>query len=220
MGRAGAWSGNDTHLKPDYNTFENTELIKLNRRMMDDLGYGHNHEHEFSQQTIIDMAQRADSIDLSPYQDFVDRCNEHQPWVWKDPRLTWTIRVWARLIDLSKTSFVVLTRDDDQAWISSTLRRHIQTRAFTNYYNHGIVASLKDFLDSNDCAFVEYQFEDLLLTPERTIESLNSYLGSALTMDDVKAVHRAPLYRKSRNWKDKLLAYAIFFKNIREAQRL
>jgi hypothetical protein len=136
--------------------------------------------------------------------------------VWKDPRLTWTIRVWAELLNLEEIAFVILTRDEEQAWISSNLRRHIQSRNFTEKYNFGITSSLKTFLIANSCKYVEYQFEHLLLHPEKTIAELNAFLDIELTVDDLKSVYKYPLYKKSRNWKDKLKATAIYLKNFGE----
>ena len=219
IGKAGYWMGENTHKKPDYDTHENKELIDLNKRLMNELGYTGDHEHEFDTETIEGLAQRANDIDLTPYQDFVDKCQENSPWIWKDPRLTWTIRIWATLLKLDEIAFVILTRDEEQAWISSNLRRHIQSRNFTKRYNLGITLSLKKFLSENNCEYIEYQFENLLLTPEKTVEELNEFLNINLTMSDVKSVYKYPLYKKSRNWKDKLKATAIYLKNYSERYR-
>ncbi|MCB1667822.1 MAG: hypothetical protein R3E73_03925 [Porticoccaceae bacterium] len=219
IGKAGYWKGDNTHKKPDYDTHENKELIQLNERLMSELGFTGDHEHEFDLATIQNLAKRAENIDLSPYQEFVDKCEQNKPWIWKDPRLTWTIRVWAKLLDLKNIAFVILTRDDEQAWISCNLRRHIQSKRFTKAYNHGITSSLQKFLDENQCGFVKYEFEDLLLTPDKTIEELNGFLDINLTMEDLTSVYRYPLYKKSRNWKDKLEATAIYLKNYKERYR-
>ena len=220
LGEAGYWYGSDTFKKPDYDTYENFELIELNKRLLSELNYTGNREHEIiSLQTLEELAQRAASIDLSPYRKFIENCQQNKPWIWKDPRLTWTIRVWAKLLDLKNIAFVILTRDDEQAWISCNLRRHIQSKRFTKAYNHGITSSLQKFLDENQCGFVKYEFEDLLLTPDKTIEELNGFLDINLTMEDLTSVYRYPLYKKSRNWKDKLEATAIYLKNYKERYR-
>ena len=117
---------------------------------------------------------------------------------------------------MEDVKFIILTRDDEQAWISSNLRRHIQSKAFTYRYNHGITDSLKLFLKDYDKDYIEFEFEDLLLTPEDTIEQLNQFLGIALTLEDLKSIYRYPLYKKSRTFKDKMLALAIYLKNYNE----
>jgi len=219
IARAGYWTGNSTFEKRDYDTYENSKLIELNRKMLIDLGYTGDHEHEFDPKVVSDLALRASDIDLSPYCEFIDSCNENQPWIWKDPRLTWTIRVWANLMQLDNVAFVILTRDDEQAWISSNLRKHIQSQQFTRRYNKGITDSLKQFLVSRDQKFLEFEFEDLLIEPKMTIDKLNDFLDTSLLMDDLHAVCKQPLYRKSKGFSDKIKAAAIYFKNYSERYR-
>lgn len=213
LGKAGYNYGEQTVQKTDYDTHENMELVDLNNRMMEELGFKGNHEHRFNQKLVEEMAANAANIDLKPYQEFVERCQNNRPWIWKDPRLTWTIRVWAKMLSFDETAYIILTRDDEQAWISSNLRRHIQSREFTRAYNNGITTSLKKFLSENNQKFLEFEFEDLLLRPELTIKELNHFLDIDLSMSDVKSVYKYPLYKKTKNFKDKLLATAIYLKN-------
>ncbi|MDH5647616.1 MAG: sulfotransferase domain-containing protein [Candidatus Heimdallarchaeota archaeon] len=213
IGRAGYNYGDQTFQKCDYDTHENVELVELNKRMLTELGYAGDHEHEFSQEVVDELASKAENLDLTPYKEFVDRCNNNRPWIWKDPRLTWTIRIWSKLLSFDETAYIILTREDEQAWISSNLRRHIQSMKFTKDYNHGITSSLKKYLTEHQQQYLEFTFEDLLLRPEFTVEALNKFLECSLTMDDVKAIYRYPLYRKSKGFKDKLKALAIYLKN-------
>ena len=219
IAKAGYWYGKDTFQKIDYNTYENLELIELNKRMLEELGFGGDHEHEFDPQEVIRLEQQSANIDLSPYREFVARCNQNSPWIWKDPRLTWTIRVWAKMLELEDVAFIILTRDDEQAWISSNLRRHIQSRRFTHAYNHGITDSLKQFLGQVNKNFVELEFEDLLLRPEDTIADITRHLGTVLTKEDLTNTYNGQLYRKSNGLKDKLKATAIYLKNYNQRYR-
>lgn len=216
LGTAGYWLGAETVKKVDYDTFENLGLVELNRRMMSELRFGQDHEHEFSADAVLELERRAATLDWTPYRAFLERCEARAPWAWKDPRLTWTIRQWHHLLPADRTAYIVLTRDDRQAWISSNLRRHVQSMAFTRSYNHGITASNIAFLEQHGLPYVRLSFEDLLLTPERTIEILNSFLGLDLTMDRLRSVFREPLYRKSRGVKDAVLAALIYLKNYGE----
>lgn len=216
ISKAGYWFGDDTLQKPDYNTYENIELVELNNRMLKELSYEGDREHEIITDELIDaLTRKADTIDLTPYKEFVERCHEHKPWIWKDPRLAYTIHIWARFLPLKETSFIVLTRDIEQLWISCNLRRHIQSREFTEKYNTGLTNSLKSFLTENQLEFLEFEFEDLQLTPEDTIEKLNKYLDVNLTMDDLRSIYKFPLYKKTKGFKEKLTAWLIYLKNYR-----
>ncbi|MCM0149349.1 hypothetical protein [Photobacterium galatheae] len=216
ISRAGYWPGDSTVAKVDYDTFENTELVALNKQLMKDIGYQGDSERELISEALVsELANRADRIDLQPYQSFIHRLNQHQPWIWKDPRLTFTIRIWAQLLDLNQIAFIILTRDEEQSWITSNQRRHIQSRTFTRHYNQGVTETLKHFLHENEQPYLAFQFEDLQLKPEQTLEALNQFLDASLTMDDLKAVYSKPLYEKSKGFRDKLEALAIYLKNYR-----
>ncbi|WP_177166627.1 hypothetical protein [Nitrosomonas sp. Nm51] len=216
LGKAGYWYGEDTFQKTDYDTYENLKLVELNNQLLSELGYTGNREHEILSSNVLDdLARSAEKIDLAPYKQFLENCQQHRPWVWKDPRLALTIRIWAKLLPLDDVTFMVLTRDDEQAWITSNLRRHIQSYAFTREYNAAITESIKKFLYEHRQEFIEFKFEDLQLTPEKTLEALNHFLYLRLTMDNLKSVYKFPLYKKTRGLKDKLTAWLIYLKNYR-----
>ena len=216
FGEAGYWLGGETMAKPDYDTFENAGLVALNNRLLHELAPTLNHEHHFAHGEVQQIATRASGLDLQPYRQFIADCNQHQPWLWKDPRLTWTIRAWAQVMDLEKTAFLVLTRDPTQAWISANLRRHVQSFAFTRSYNGGITQSNLRFLQERGLPHLHLSFEDLLLRPEDTLARLNGFFHLGLSLAQLHAVCRLPLHRKSRNWKDFLIASLIYAKNFSE----
>jgi hypothetical protein len=216
LGRAGYWLGSETVVKPDYNTFENAELVKMNRQLLSTLAPELNFEHRFDPTDVARIAHAAASIDLAPYRAFVDCCTAHGPWVWKDPRLTWTIRIWERVLDLENVAGLVLERDEVQAWITANNRRHVQSRAFTRQYNDGITAANRQFLDDHNLSKLEVTFEDLLLQPRSTLGLMNCVFGTRISMEDLKAVYTRPLFTLSRNRLDYLKALLIYLKNYRE----
>jgi hypothetical protein len=215
-GAAGGWLGNETKLKPDYDTFENAELVDLNRCMLRELAPGLDHEHAFDPESVYRIVLRAQRADLAPYRDFVDRCDARRPWVWKDPRLTWTIRVWAPLLDLSRVRFLVLTREPLQAWTSANLRRHVQSYRFTAAYNGGITRSNLHFVESIGARHLTLSFEDLLLRPESTLQGINDLLDARLAMADLREVCHLRLGRRSRGAADIATAILIYLRNYRE----
>lgn len=216
IARGGGWSGDGTVAKPDYDTFENVRLVELNSQLLTRFAKSLNHEHEFSDEHVRLIAKRARGADLGELDAFVALCGQHRPWVWKDPRLTWTIRVWADRLDLPAARFLVLTRETTQAWITANLRRHVQSLGFTRDYNDGITRSNLHFLQERDLPYLALSFEELLLEPERTLEQLNQHLNAGLTMTELQAVCKLPLGKRSRGLKDFMTAAAIYVKNYRE----
>ncbi len=154
------------------------------------------------------------SIDDTPYREFLATCNRHAPWIWKDPRLWLTIRFWQNLLDLNQCSFIVLTRGYLQCWVSATLRRQIRSYRDSRAYEQRVKDSATDFLQENKLPHLQIGYEELILTPAEAVSKLNSYLGSSLTVDDLKAIYHKPLYKAPRSSPvDVCKAVMIYMKN-------
>jgi hypothetical protein len=213
IARAGYWTGDDTFKNSDYDTFENLRLIELNQKLLRDAGYGGNYFLEFSL-ALNDLAHLGQKAKLAEYREFIDHCNQHQPWVWKDPRLCLTIRFWSNLLDLENCRFIVLTRDLLQCWISTILRRRIMTYRDLRNYEIRIKHSIVDFLVHCELPYLQLQYEELILHPARAIDQLNRYLDTSLLVDDLKQVYHKPLYKNPRrSVLEHIKAIAIYVKN-------
>lgn len=219
LSRAGYWTGRQTHKKRDYDTYENEELIQLNRRILAESGYSGNYEMEFSRPAIQQVEDVASRLDMEPFAAFVKTCDEHGPWLWKDPRLWLTIRFWKRVLNLGQTQFIVLSRDDLQTWISTTIRRQIHTYEYSKRYSREVYESILQFLQDNQLPYLKLVFEDLVVKPGPSLDSLNSFLGTSLEIDDLKATYHNRLYRKPRGVLDLAKAIMIYSKNYGQRYR-
>ena len=217
IARAGYWTGYSTFKKQEYETHENQELIDLNLRLFREAGYTGNYLLEFSAPVIRRIAGLYSEIDCGVYRSLVDRCDEHQPWIWKDPRLWLTIRFWKNVLHLEKCGFILLTRGPMQSWISSTLRRQITTYRYSRDYEERIRQSIVDFLEENRLPYLHLDYEQLIQQPAAAIERLNLHLATDLTVEDLKAVYHKPLYKSPRNSLAKhVKAMLIYLKNYSE----
>ncbi len=216
LAQAGYWLGDATMKKTSYDTFENVQFIELNNQLLARLGPTLEHTRRFDPRDVSEITRQASDQDYQPLRDFVAAIKPHQPWLWKDPRLTWTIRTWENALALEDVAFLVLTREPMQAWISSILGRHINTYRHVCDYNEGITRSNLEFLHSRGLPHLALSFEDLLLRPEQTLSTLNAFFGLDLRMEHLRKVCNIPLYRKSHGWKAWILALLIFGKNFRE----
>src|SRR5687768_15981723 len=120
LSAAGYWSGENTFKKRDYNTYENAELIRLNRQLMQRVAVGEDYTKRFAAQAIDDIAALAGQEPDARYRSLVAECESHAPWLWKDPRLWLTIRFWAPLLPWDRVRVLLLSRDALQSWISCT----------------------------------------------------------------------------------------------------
>lgn len=216
LNRAGYWVGADTMKKKDYNTWENSELVRLNRKILDETGFDENWTMVFKPEYLDNIARGFPNIDPAPFQAFMDECNAHQPWIWKDPRLWLTIRYWRQFIDPEKVFFLTIRRDPLQSWISTTIRRQIQTREHARKYGEGVDGTIEDFLTQEKLPYLNVLYEDLLMQPEQIIQRINDGVGTQLSFEDFRGVFRGSLYKRQHGLKNLLLAYAIYFKNYGE----
>jgi hypothetical protein len=219
IARGGWWAGDETFKKADYDTFENRRLIEVNRDLFVQLGYRGNYEMVFDAADISLFSGRSGSIDAAPFRELLAECQGHSPWLWKDPRLWLTIHRWVDYLDLDQIQFINLTRDPLQAWISLTIRRQIQEFGYLKSYLDRIRATVRNFLVEQGAEHIELVYEDLLLRPEQTIDTLNRFIGASLEIADLQAVYRGRLYRKSRGIGDALKAGLIHAKNYRARYR-
>jgi hypothetical protein len=214
ISRAGYWTGDRTHKKKDYDTYENEELIKLNLRIFEEAGYNGDYLTQFSPEGIARIESLCDKRPDGAYRAFIDKCNRHEPWIWKDPRLWMTIHFWKNVLNLKDCKFIVLERNYRQMWVSTMLRRQIVTYRRSKAYEQHVKDSAVEFIESNDLSYLSLRYEDLIVHPSETLGRLNSYLGISLTVEDLKATYHKPLYKTpASSTKDFMKAVLIYLKN-------
>ncbi len=219
LARAGYWSGEDTFKKSDYDTFENRDLIALNKALLAAAEFAGDYEMVYEPAFIDAAIPPPGRVDPAPYLALIAECDRHGPWIWKDPRLWLTIRTWRHWLDLDQVQFVLVTREPLQAWISTTIRRQIQTPAYLSAYMDGIRDSILAFFHDQQVPYLHLVYEDLLVHPEASLARLNRYLGTGLTVADLRGVYRGPLYRKPRGLADLVKAGLIYLKNYGQRYR-
>ena len=189
LAAAGYWSGEGTFRKRDYNTYENSELIRLTVSSCSAPALARSTRCASCRTRSTRIAALAGVEDPGEYRALVADCDAHTPWLWKDPRLWLTIRFWSGLLDWSRIRVLLLRRDHMQAWVSCTQRRQIQTYHYARRYNESIQASLREFLDANAIRYLPVLFEDLIVTPEREVARLASFLGADVAMDHLRSTY-------------------------------
>lgn len=213
ISRAGYWTGDATY-KKEYDTYENAELIKLNQHLFQTSGYTGKYTMDFSADAIAKIAALRGTADEGPFREFLALCEQHGPWVWKDPRLWLTIRFWKDMLPLSECKFIVLTRDLVHCWVSSILRRHIRSYGSMKRYEVSIKNSILGFLSDNQLPYLNMTYENLVVNPEQEIGRLNAHLGTNLTVNDLAAIYHKPLYKAPRSSSiDYAKAGLIYVKN-------
>jgi hypothetical protein len=197
LARSGYWAGHTT-VKKEYDTFENAELVRLNQQIFRQAGYAGNYIKEVSTDAIARIASMHGECNDFLYREFVRKCAEHRPWIWKDPRLWLTIYFWRHIVNMDECRFILLTRDLVQAWVSGTLRRDIRSYDSLKQYETSIKNSILSFLRGNRLPYLHITYENLVARPDQTIRQLNRHLEADLTMSDLEGVYQGPLHRSPR----------------------
>lgn len=214
LSRAGYWTGDSTHKKKDYDTYENEELIELNLQIFKEAGYRGDYLTQFSPEGIVQIGSLFHKSCNDAYRAFIDKCNQHRPWIWKDPRLWMTIHFWRNVVNLHDCKFLVLERNYRQMWVSTMLRRQIVTYRRSRAYEQHVKDSAVEFLKNNHLTYLSVRYEDLIVHPSQTIATLNAYLETGLTIEDLKHIYRKPLYRTpASSTRDFIKAVLIYLKN-------
>lgn len=208
IARQGCWLGDEpSSMHRDYRTFENPELVRLNGEILRESGYQWENIADIPPPSVERIRELVNTMDLTPYKAFLNECDDHQPWLWKNPRLCYTIHFWGQLADLSSCRFIILRREPLQAWTGTILKtmymlpygalRTIERNAFD---------SIRLFIEQYAPSVLEVLFEDLIVRPDSTIRQLNDFLGASLTVEQFDAIYRGSLYRKRWNKRQQLKA--------------
>lgn len=216
LARSGYWAG-DVTSKKEYDTYENSELVRLNSMLLKEAGFQGNYTTGFSQKLIDRVAGLSTAIDTSAYRRFVEQCDGHRPWVWKDPRLCFTIGFWADILPLESCRFLVLTRDLWRAWIAGTLRRRIASYRWHKWYEQSISSAMVSFLQARNLDYAHVTYEGLIAQPDQTINKMNSFLAANLDIQDLAAIYTGPLHKRPKSSTSGMIkAVLLYLKNYPE----
>lgn len=216
ISQAGYWLGDETSKAP-FETYENKELIDLNIQILRATNYFWRDVVDIPGPFIDRISCLSSHLELYPYKKFVEKCENHHPYLWKDPRLSYTIYFWEQFLDLSRCKFFLMTRDVKQSWTGGILRakRPIALRELEIIEKNCIQAA-KKFAEKHGVSFLHITFEDLIAEPERTLKQINDYIGANLDLTCLQKIYKGSL-RKVRwslldFWKANL--YFLYFKYI------
>jgi len=188
------WCGKETEYKNNstgqYETFENSEFVALNNQLINLSGLIVDDKFWYLPEYRRVFYKLYDEIDLTPFKQFIRECQQHEPWVLKDPKLWITIGFWSRLFDKEQIQCIVLQRRVSNLWLSQVLKRIIYDYKYLMRSEHSSKDSLVVFLKNNNLASIEIIYDDLIDHLDSQLKKLNNYLGTHLTADDWAEVYK------------------------------
>jgi len=189
------WLGDNTE-KINYQTFENSQLVKLNIELLHKSGYSWDDVMDIPSPSINSLRE-IDSVSCTNRcKDFVHECNNNKPWIWKDPRLCYTIFFWYKLLNIKSCKFILVERDIKQSWTGIVLRGKTPI-SFENMkiIENNCIKYSNKFFHEVGVNFLNISFDELILHPEKTIKKINNYLSINLSLKDFQAIYKGSLYK-------------------------
>lgn len=195
IGKQGYWLGENTK-KVAYDTFENAALVDLNIELFKRSGFYWTDICEIPPPSSEKIGALYGTIDTSEYEKLVKISTDHLPWLWKDPRLSYTMSFWKNLIEARECKYIVMTRDLRQTWTGLILRGKFAIPIDKLKIIHEISEkSALGFLKREKADYINLTFEDLVVRPEASIDKLNRHIGTKLTISELKEVYTGHLGR-------------------------
>ncbi len=186
--------------------YENPELIALNKRILLGSGYGYDKAFALKSVDINSVKQFSKTVKDDAFKAFLDKCNQNRPWLWKDPRLCYTIFFWHRYINLSQIDFIKITRDPYLVFQSHSKHqiKHLKKDLYNNYAWQTQAVDL--FLSENKINALHIDYADL--KHPSVIERLNEYLGTDISREDYFYIKKDNITKKKSRIRF-MMRYAI-----------
>jgi len=218
LAKSGLWAGDNTVYKDNltgkYETYENKKLVDLNDSLIKEAGV------EFEGKARYDATARDKfndiyaEVDTEKYNKFLEECNSHSPWIWKDPRLFLTIGFWGNIIDFSNTKVIVLHRNSYELWKSLTIKRIVYSYSYLKNSEDKTRHELLNYLESKNFSFVSLEYDQFTRDPATSINKLNKFIGLNLKKENWDEIYKST--SKLSQYKRTLLAFLIYVKNYKD----
>lgn len=218
LAKSGLWAGDDTVFKDNmtgkYETYENKDLVELNDSLIEEAGVGFVGKARYDAKARDKFNEIYAQIDTTKYNKFIEECNSHSPWIWKDPRLFLTIGFWRNCLDLTNTKIIVLHRNSYELWKSLTIKRIIYSYRYLKNSEDKTRGELLKYLESNGFSFISIEYDQFTRNPVTPINQLNKFIGANLKKENWDEIYRST--SKFSGYKRTLLAYLIYVKNYKD----
>ena len=169
--------------------WEAEPLIEANVSLFRRVGYEH---HNTWVKGPISAAQVAaiNQLDAeASHRELVGHYETNGPWVWKDPRLCYTLGYWWPLVDQSNTQVMLVRRDPEETFTSFA---RIGWREDTASDREEVFQRLADHINAAEAAIresaiphIEINYSDYRQDPDGVAAQLSSAFGLSLSANDL-----------------------------------
>lgn len=176
------------HMNPT-GYWESTSLLKLNEDILRSSGFEFDNTWIYRPITPeqVDTVDRFEAGD--EHRELLARFENSAPWVWKDPRLCYTLGSWWPILDHSNT-VVLLIRRNPEAIYNSFVRvgwrkpsAASREATFERIKNH--IENAERIIKKYQIPVITFEYEDFKKRPEMIVKMINQACNLELTVDDL-----------------------------------
>jgi len=169
--------------------WEAKTLTRHNATILRNAGFAFDNTWLFPPIGADQVANIATLAPLQEHRDYVALFNKHAPWVWKDPRLCYTLGYWWPMMDPLRTSVMFLRRNPEEIYQSFLRLNWCGPSAkekkdiFRRIHNHFDTA--KRTIERQRIPHIEIGYEEYAKAPRQTAERIGDFFGVMLSEADL-----------------------------------
>ena len=169
--------------------WEAEPLIKANAEIFSSAGYPHDNTWLYDRISSQQKHKIHELEQTDNHKSLVDIYNTNSPWVWKDPRLCYTIGYWWSLMDKDTTRVLLLKRDHEEIY-NSFIRlkwRKTSTDSKTDVFKriNDHICAAEEALKKYDIPHITVNYADFKTDPEKTAELISNFFDLNLSSEDL-----------------------------------
>ncbi len=169
--------------------WEADTFVEMNAEVLSEGGFPFHNTWLFEQMTDVAAERITRLSPLPAHERFVEEYESRAPWLWKDPRLCYTLPYWWPMVDPDRTGVVIVRRDPEaiyQSFVrlgwrepSAAAREDVLSRV-----DHHMRAA-RAAVASRSIPFEEVAYEDFKARPREIADKLSRLLDLSLTPGDL-----------------------------------
>ena len=171
--------------------WEAEKLLKANKEILSAVGFEYDNTWFHKQITEKQVSSIDHLTTMQEHSKLISQYNDNQPWVWKDPRLCYTLGYWWPLMDQENTCVLLLKRDSNEIFqsflrVKSSWHTTIpfsKNEVFSRIEAH--ISSAENTLKKYNIPYLTIDYSDYKENPKGVAKKLNQYFSTSLSEHDI-----------------------------------
>lgn len=169
--------------------WEAETLIRKNVEVFKQCGFNGDNTWNF-EPISKDAAQKINTLaPIKSHSEFVESYNQKSPWVWKDPRLCYTVGYWWQLINPETTAVLLIKRDPKEIYNSflrvkwRTLSKADKVDTYQRIADH--IQFAEDTIKAKGITYLSVNYSDFTSDADAVAKKINGVFGLNLSSSDL-----------------------------------